>query len=248
MELKLKSSFIKGIQALANAITEDKPHLFYNRCFFLFTHPNLENSARNCDLVFSKVSAMKQMRADMGNRVSILNLQSQSDTQDILNFLKQTVAYSHSMKQKCYGKDYVSNLLSKGFDLPTPPPEPTTSSTGFQPSTLGLLALGGGGVIALAGAAAVLLTGGAATPAVAPVMLFAVKSSAAITAPMLVAPLVAAPAVTGTATAIGAIGIGANAAVASTLLYRLIAQRKEKKQEREYEYDVTTGSLEYIVS
>ena len=257
MDDKLKSPIIEGIKSLANAITEDKPNLFYDRCFFLFTHPNLDNTVRDCDRIFTKLSNMKEMRTGMGNRVSILNLQSQTATQDIFNFLKQTVSYSHIMKQKCYGKDYVSNLLSKGFDLSAPPPEPTASCDSYltlipSKATLGLLALGGGGAIALAGAAAVLLSGGAAAPAVAPIMLFAVESSASIAAPLLAAPLVAAPLVTGTAAALGstlgAIGIGANTALASTLLYKLLAQRKEKKQEREYEYDVTTGSLEYIDS
>ena len=254
MDTKLKSTFIEGIRSLASAISEDKTALFYERCFFLFTHPNRDNCDRDCDRIFSNLTAMKQMRADMGNKVSILNSQSQTATQDISNFLKQTVAYSRTMKQNCYGKDYVSNLLSKGFDLSPPPSEPETSCASYLPSksTLGLLALGGGGVIALAGAAAVLLTGGAATPVVAPVMLFAVKSAASIAAPLIAAPLIAAPVITGTATALGgtlgAISLGANTAVATTLLYKLLAKRKEKKQEREYEYDVTAGSLEYTDS
>ena len=103
METRIKSTFIEGIKSLANAISENKPDLFYNRCFFLFTHCNQDNADKNCDLVFSNIPAMKQMRTDMGNRVFILNLQPQSATNDISDFLKQTVAFSHSMKQECYG-------------------------------------------------------------------------------------------------------------------------------------------------
>ena len=199
MDDRLRSPLIEGIKSLANAITEDKPNLFYDRCFFLFTHPNLDNTVRDCDRIFTKLSDMKEMRTGMGNKVSILNLQSQTATQGIFNFLKQTVSYSHSMKQKCYGKDYVSNLLSKGFDLSAPPPEPTASCASYLPSkaTLGLLALQGGGAIALAGAAAVLLAKGGAAPAVVPGMLFAVKSSVSIAAPLIAAPLVATPAIIG---------------------------------------------------
>ena len=105
---------------------------------------------------------MKQMRTDMGNRVFILNLQPQSATNDISDFLKQTVAFSHSMKQECYGKDFVSNLLSKGFDLSATPSELISSFTSYLPSKQTLkslaFAFGRGGFIAMAGVAALLKT------------------------------------------------------------------------------------------
>ena len=242
MDVKLKSSFIDGIKSLAKSISGDKPDMFYNRCFFLFTHSNCEDADSRCTAVFESLPAMRELRASMGNRVAIVNQHRDTSSEELCSFFRQVITFSQAMKQSCYGKEFVSSILSTGFDLPAPPPPEaaTNSAPRYLPSklTLALLTIGGGGVLALAGAAAVLLTGGVAAPAIAaPMMLLAAKSSAVgVTAAVTAG--VTTSVLGGT---LGVIGVGANTAVASAVLYKLLSQ--DKKREK-YEYDFSSGRSE----
>ena len=248
LDVRLKSIFIDNIKSLASSLSGDKLDMFYARCFFLFTHSNCDNAVSQSRDMFEALPAMKQLRASMGNRVAVVNKHPDTSADELSVFLEQVVTFSQAMKQSCYGKEFVSSVLSAGFDIPVnPTPEAATNSiahsvSSYLPSnrTLALLTLGGGGVLALAGAAVVILTGGAAAPVVAgPVMLFAAKSAG-------VAVGVATAGVTtgvigGT---LGVIGVGANTAVASAVLYKLLSKEKKREQETEYEYDFSSGKFE----
>ena len=221
MDVKLKSSFINGIKSLANSISGDKPDMFYNRCFLLFTHSNCEDADSWCTGVFESLPAMRELRASMGNRVAIVNQHRDTSSEELCSFFRQVITFSQAMKQSCYGKEFVSSVLST--DLPAPPPQEaaTNSCCLYLPSkqTLALLTIGGGGVLALAGAAAILSTGGAAIAV--PMMLFTAKS----------------PAVTRT---LGVMGAGAVASAVPWLMqYKLHKKREEEREE--YEYDFSSG-------
>ena len=249
MDVKLKSSFIEGIKSLASSISGDKLDMFYDRCFFLFTHSNCDNAEGQARDVFGALPAMKQLRSSMGERVAVVNKHPDTGPDALSAFFKQVVAFSHAMKKSCYGKEFVSSVLSAGFDVPpSPTNEAATESTALSVSrylpskrTLALLTLGGGGILALAGGAAVLLTGGAAAPAVAvPMMLFAAQHS-----------VPAAGLAVGISTGVlggtlGIVGVGANTAVAGAVLYKLLTQQKKKEgeQEEEFEYDFSSGKFE----
>lgn len=250
---RLKSTFIRGIKMLAEALSEEKVDLFYNRCFFLFTHSNKENALDQCNQAFSNLEDLREIKASIDNRVAITNTHPDTPTEIVCELLKQVVSYSHAMKQKCYGKEFVSSILSSGFELPPDDKakalNTTTSSLWPSKLTLGLLAVSaGGGVLAIAGAAVVILSAGTAAPIVAPAFAPVMLCAAPMAAAQIGTGSVAALGVGATVgSTLGAMGVGANTAVGSAVLYKLISQRKKKREgDKEYEYDFSTGSKDYV--
>ena len=251
MDVKLKTPFINGIKSLASLLSGGKLDMFYDRCFFLFTHSNCENAESQVRGMFGALPAMKQLRTSMGERVAVVNKHPDTGPVALNAFFKQVVAFSHAMKKSCYGREFVSSVLSAGFDLPpSPVSEAATESTALSVSrylsskrTLALLKLGGGGILALAGAAIILrddhfessifsaalysLSGTAIAASALPTLFLAPSS---VGAPIytcsscnihLIRALLKVP--------LGTLGIGNNV---------------NKREEIEYEYDFSSGTIQ----